>query len=619
MKKIQIKILKTNSIGIIFFIILNGFFSSSLTYDVGAEDNYTFPEYRALIIAPDWWDIHSQERGMFYEEVLLTYGSNWKEENIISLYGETPTRNSVIQAIDTIAENDNPDDTTLIIIVSHGGYWENIGKGDFSVKDYSFPYSELDDELDKLSSEKIGIIISACHSGSAIPDLQDNGRVIFTSCKAEDTGGLDNQVPLGLQGFADYCINSGNKNGIITMNELFEYSVYEKYSCAYGKYQFQDNCSEDLIINVLKPENKMDQIPSYTYEYDGNGSGHVKTQFVNNELWEDEVAQSFRPLEDTLSRIGLRIKNCNSQSPITVSIRKELDGIDLTSKTMLPSEIAVQSNSIINKKYTIINFPNINVIPGDTYYIVCKIAEPMPDMYSSYFIEGRSDNCYSRGNSYIRSASYQGTLNPEWISKDDTDFLFFTNYHNFDDNPPTTTHKIKGQLGDNSWYVSATKIALLAIDDISGVDKIYYKINQGIFQLYEQPIILEKNGIHKISFYSIDKAGNKENLHEITIKIDINLPTTRINLESDNSIYFYNGPIIISLNAIDTSSGIKDTYYRIDTDEKWSIYKEFFIVSDYGTHVIDFFSVDKAGNKEIFKSITFSINNIMPIKNMYEK
>ena len=72
----------------------------------------------ALIIAPDYSDIHSEEYGRFYEEVLLSSGYNWKEENIIALYGETPTRLSVIQAIETIAENDGPYDTTLIIIQS---------------------------------------------------------------------------------------------------------------------------------------------------------------------------------------------------------------------------------------------------------------------------------------------------------------------------------------------------------------------------------------------------------------------------------------------------------------------------------------------------------------------
>jgi len=181
--------------------------------------------------------------------------------------------------------------------------------------------------------------------------------------------------------------------------------------------------------------------------------------------------------------------------------------------------------------------------------------------------------------------------------------------------PPATTYKMDGQIGDNGWYVSKMKIALTAKDDMSGVDKTYYSIDRSFPQLYEHPFAIETDGNTIISYYSVDLAGNIEQVKQITVKIDTSAPTTKAILPPSRNLC-YPIPVTVALKANDEPSGVKSTFYRVDkvdnpkavdADKTWCIYKEPFIVSGGGVHVVEFFSVDNAGNKETVKSVTFII------------
>ena len=63
------------------------------------------------------------------------------------------------------------------------------------------------------------------------------------------------------------------------------------------------------------------------------------------------------------------------------------------------------------------------------------------------------------------------------------------------------------------------KIALTAEDDIQGVVESYYAIDRGPWQLYEAPFMIEIDGTHIVSYYSVDKAGNQEQIKQVTVKI----------------------------------------------------------------------------------------------------
>lgn len=66
--------------------------------------------------------------------------------------------------------------------------------------------------------------------------------------------------------------------------------------------------------------------------------------------------------------------------------------------------------------------------------------------------------------------------------------------------------------------------------------------------------------------------------------------------------------VTVTLNATDTESGVDHTMYKLDS-AAWVRYEAPFVVSDNGTHTVLYYSVDKAGNIETTKNITFIVSH----------
>ncbi|WP_185966930.1 hypothetical protein, partial [Clostridium sp. HBUAS56017] len=67
-------------------------------------------------------------------------------------------------------------------------------------------------------------------------------------------------------------------------------------------------------------------------------------------------------------------------------------------------------------------------------------------------------------------------------------------------------------------------------------------------------------GTHKISFYSVDAAGNTETANTTYVKIDKSAPVTTSNAPTNWS----KDDVTVSLTATDTLSGVAKTCYSID-------------------------------------------------------
>jgi len=68
----------------------------------------------------------------------------------------------------------------------------------------------------------------------------------------------------------------------------------------------------------------------------------------------------------------------------------------------------------------------------------------------------------------------------------------------------------------------------------------------------------------------------------------------------------YSTPVTVTLNATDALSGIASTSYQVDGGAAQT-YSGAFAVSTTGSHTVTFHSVDKAGNTESTKSVSFTI------------
>lgn len=93
-----------------------------------------------------------------------------------------------------------------------------------------------------------------------------------------------------------------------------------------------------------------------------------------------------------------------------------------------------------------------------------------------------------------------------------------------DATPSTTTYSLAGNQGNSNWWISNVAVTLSALDDLSEVETTYYRIDEGIWQTYVEPFVISDDDIHSLEYYSVDAAGNEEEVKTLEIKIDQTSP-----------------------------------------------------------------------------------------------
>ena len=114
------------------------------------------------------------------------------------------------------------------------------------------------------------------------------------------------------------------------------------------------------------------------------------------------LAQSFTPSIDKLTAVQLHCFKYNLAPEgikLTVSIRDNLTGSDLTATTMDADPIKPWNKGT----WVTFDFPDIDVTPENTYYIVCSSDGGIwPNNYAWYF---EIDNPYDRGEAWAFNES----------------------------------------------------------------------------------------------------------------------------------------------------------------------------------------------------------------------
>jgi hypothetical protein len=117
---------------------------------------------------------------------------------------------------------------------------------------------------------------------------------------------------------------------------------------------------------------------------------------------------------------------------------------------------------------------------------------------------------------------------------------------------------------------------------------------------------LSGDGGHLVEWYSIDFAGNKENISSQTVWVDDTPPTTTITPQTgpyDENTWF-------DLTATDSGCGVAAMEYKMDS-EQWRSYDGNFTVQA-GLHTIWYRSTDNIGNRETPKSREVNVESERP-------
>lgn len=153
---------------------------------------------------------------------------------------------------------------------------------------------------------------------------------------------------------------------------------------------------------------------------------------------------------------------------------------------------------------------------------------------------------------------------------------------------------------------SPVVVTLTASDNETGVAHTYYALNDGGF-VEGTSITIHEVGITKVSYYSVDKVGNREEVRSIYVNIDQVAPVTA----SDVPTTWSNGDVTVNLFAKDDLSEVAKTYYSINKHE----YNEgtTFTISEEGKHTVRYYSVDAAGNIEDVQTAVVMIDKTAPV------
>jgi hypothetical protein len=134
-----------------------------------------------------------------------------------------------------------------------------------------------------------------------------------------------------------------------------------------------------------------------------------------------------------------------------------------------------------------------------------------------------------------------------------------------DNNEPVTSAEIIGS-NQNGWYSSEVRINLTAEDDMSGMNKIEYSLDDGKSYIEGSTIILQTDGTYIVYYRSSDKSGNIETPKKLEIKIDRTLPTFELSVDGNpiGSSGSFEDIQLLSFKALDNLSGVE----RINIDIK---------------------------------------------------
>lgn len=128
-----------------------------------------------------------------------------------------------------------------------------------------------------------------------------------------------------------------------------------------------------------------------------------------------------------------------------------------------------------------------------------------------------------------------------------------------DSTPPITTISFNGTMGNNNWYTSHVHVLLIAADNESGVDQIFYKIDNITWLEYSLPVEISDDGGHTVSYYSTDITGNVESIKTANLSIDHTPPDITL-AKQEISIF----EILFTAQVSDDMSGINRVEFSID-------------------------------------------------------
>jgi len=178
--------------------------------------------------------------------------------------------------------------------------------------------------------------------------------------------------------------------------------------------------------------------------------------------------------------------------------------------------------------------------------------------------------------------------------------------------PPLTAVHISPEEpdGENGWYVSVPEIWFGVSEDADT----YFWWDSGMEEMYctycSPPVVpVPPQGVHTLHYYSVDLAGNREDVKNITLMVDSIPPWTEVitdPAEPDGENGWFVSDVVVYLTAHDAEV----TYHSLDGGE-YAVWNTSLHLSE-GVHTLRYYSVDQAGNEEEVNSTVIKVDRTPP-------
>lgn len=184
-----------------------------------------------------------------------------------------------------------------------------------------------------------------------------------------------------------------------------------------------------------------------------------------------------------------------------------------------------------------------------------------------------------------------------------------------DTTAPEVSAHVSGTQNTQGAYVGSASVALHAADEGgSGVERIEYAIgDEGAWQPYTTPVVVDQVGGHKVRYRAFDKAGNvsAEKSAEFTVVApqsdDTTAPETSATVSGERDADgAYIDMATVTVSASDTGSGVNTIEYAVGSGA-WQPYTAPVMVHQVGEHTVRYRATDKAGNVAAEKSVRFTV------------
>jgi hypothetical protein len=168
---------------------------------------------------------------------------------------------------------------------------------------------------------------------------------------------------------------------------------------------------------------------------------------------------------------------------------------------------------------------------------------------------------------------------------------------NVDETPPTLSGAPTTAPNADGWYNGPVTIHWTCGDALSGV----------VGGVCPPDSVLTSEGSAVTATSTVfDVAGNSTTASSAPVKIDVTAPATVASSVPD----WANTNVTLNLSATDALSGVAATHYVVDSGSTQT--GDSVLISDEGTHTVQFWSVDHAGNTETAHTVTVKLDKTAP-------